>query len=311
MIEGQEGVTWDQWVALARTCEEAGLEGLFRSDHYSSTIATADRGSLDAWTTLAALAAATERIRLGTMVSPVAFRHPTNLARAVVTVDHVSGGRVELGMGAGWMELEHASNGFHFPDMTTRLGMLREQAEIVVRQWTEEEFSFAGEHYRLEASRALPKPVQRPHPPLIVGGKGSRATADVAARWAGEYNTTFASPEEVRDRRRKLDEACERAGRDPGTLRLTLMTTAVVGADEAELRERARRFLARVGRPGEPEEWLAERRGTGLVGTVADVLDSLGRYSEAGLDGAYFQHLDHEDLDMVRLIAAEIVPRAG
>lgn len=311
MIEGQEGVTWDQWLALARTCEEAGLAGLFRSDHYSSTIATADRGSLDAWTTLAALATATERIRLGTMVSPVSFRHPANLARSAVTVDHVSGGRVELGMGAGWMELEHVANGFPFPEMKTRLAMLAEQAEIVVRQWTEEEFSFEGEHYRLEASRALPKPVQRPHPPLIVGGKGSRATADVAARWAGEYNTTFASHEDVRERRRKLDAACERAGRDPATLRLTLMSTSVVGADEGELRERARALLARAGRPGEPDEWLAERRGKGLVGTVEEVLDSLGRYAEAGLDGAYFQHLDHEDLDLVRLIGAEIVPRVA
>ncbi len=311
MIEGQEGVTWDQWLALARTCEEAGLAGLFRSDHYSSTIATADRGSLDAWTTLAALAAVTERIRLGTMVSPVSFRHPANLARSVVTVDHVSGGRVELGMGAGWMELEHVANGFTFPDMKTRLAMLAEQAEIVVRQWTEEQFSFAGEHYRLEASRALPKPVQRPHPPLIVGGSAGRGTADVAARWAGEYNTTFASHEDVRERRRKLDAACERAGRDPATLRLTLMSTSVVGADEGELRERARGFLARAGRPGEPDEWLAERRGTGLVGTVEEVLDSLGRYAEAGLDGAYFQHLDHEDLDLVRLIGAEIVPRVA
>jgi F420-dependent oxidoreductase-like protein len=311
MIEGQEGVSWDEWLALARTCEEVGLEGLFRSDHYSSTISTETRGSLDAWTTLAALAAKTERIRLGTMVSPVTFRHPANLARAAITVDHVSGGRVEVGMGAGWMELEHVSNGFPFHDLGTRLSMLREQAEIVVRQWTENGFSFEGEHYRLEGSRALPKPVQRPHPPLIVGGRGGRGTVEVAARWADEYNTTFAMPDDVRDRRRKLDEACERAGRDPSTLRLTVMTTSVVGADEAELRERARRFLTRAGRPGEPDEWLAERRGGGLVGTVDEVLASLERYAEAGLDGAYFQHLDHDDLDMVRLIGAEIAPRVA
>ena len=145
MVEGQEGVTWDEWLALARTCEESGLAGLFRSDHYSSTIATADRGSLDAWATLAALAARTERIRLGTMVSPVTFRHPANLARCVVTVDHVSGGRVELGMGIGWMELEHVSNGFPFREPRWRAALLREQIEIVVRQWTEQdEFSFDG-----------------------------------------------------------------------------------------------------------------------------------------------------------------------
>jgi F420-dependent oxidoreductase-like protein len=307
MVEGQEGVTWDEWLALARTCEDTGLAGLFRSDHYSSTIATADRGSLDAWATLAALAARTERIRLGTMVSPVTFRHPANLARTVVAVDHVSGGRVELGMGAGWMELEHVQNGFPFHDAGWRVSLLAEQIEIVVRQWTEEEFSLAGEHYRLEASRALPKPVQRPHPPLIVGGGGKRGTVEPAVRWADEYDTTFASPEDIRALRAKLDAACERAGRDR-PLRLTLMTTTVIGDGEDELRDRTRSFFARVGRDADPDAWLAERRGQGLVGTVEEVLESLGRYREAGLDGAYLQHLDHGDLDMVRLIGAKVVP---
>jgi F420-dependent oxidoreductase-like protein len=307
MVEGQEGVSWDEWLALARTCEGAGLAGLFRSDHYSSTIATADRGSLDAWATLAALAARTERIRLGTMVSPVTFRHPANLARIVATVDHVSGGRIELGMGAGWMELEHSQNGFNFGEAGWRVSLLSEQIEIVVRQWVEEEFSFEGEHYRLEASRALPKPVQRPHPPLIVGGGGKRGTVEPAVRWADEYDTTFASPDDIRALRTKLDAACEQAGRDR-PLRLSLMTTAVIGADEGELRERVRSFLARVGREDDPDAWLAERRGARLVGTVDEVLELLGRYAEAGLDGAYLQHLDHADLDMVRLIGARVVP---
>jgi F420-dependent oxidoreductase-like protein len=306
MIEGQEGVTWDEWLALARTCEEAGLAGLFRSDHYSSTIAAANRGSLDAWTTLGALAARTERIRLGTMVSPVTFRHPANLARCVATVDHVSSGRAELGMGIGWMELEHASNGFEFGEPRWRASLLREQIEVVVRQWTEDEFSFEGEHYRLEASRALPKPVQQPRPRLIVGGGGKRGTVAPAVRWADEYNTTFAGVDEIRALRQKLDSACEQTGREP--LRLTLMSTTVVGADENELRDRVRAFLDRVGRPGEPDEWLAERRGSRLVGTTEELLDLLGRYAEAGLDGAYLQHLDHSDLDAVRLIGAQIVP---
>ena len=307
MVEGQEGVSWNEWVALARTCEESGLAGLFRSDHYSSTVATSERGSLDAWATLAALAARTERIRLGTMVSPVTFRHPANLARTVVAVDHISGGRVELGMGAGWMELEHAQNGFPFRDARWRVSVLAEQIEIVVRQWTEDEFSFEGEHYRLEASRALPKPVQRPHPPLIVGGGGKRGTVEPAVRWADEYDTTLASPEDIRALRAKLDAACERAGRER-RLTLTLMTTTVIGDGEDELRERTRSFFARVGRDADPDAWLAERRGKGLVGTVEEVLESLGRYREAGLDGAYLQHLDHGDLDMVRLIGAKVVP---
>lgn len=306
MVEGQEGVGWDEWVALARTCEDAGLAGLFRSDHYSSTIATADRGSLDAWTTLAALAAKTERIRLGTMVSPVTFRHPANLARCAVTVDHVSGGRVELGMGAGWMELEHAANGFAFHDAGTRVSMLAEQVEIVVRQWTEDEFSFEGEHYRLVASQALPKPLQQPHPPLIIGGGGKRGTVEPAVRWADEYDTTFADPERIRELRAKLDAAADRVGRE-WPLRLSLMTTTVIGEDEGELRDRVRAFLERAGRPSDPDEWIAERRGSRLVGTVDDVLETLDRYAQAGLDGAYLQHLDHGDLDMVRLIGAKIV----
>ena len=307
MVEGQEGVSWDDWVALARVCEDSGLAGLFRSDHYSSTIATADRGSLDAWATLSALAVRTERIRLGTMVSPVTFRHPANLARMVTTVDHVSGGRVELGMGAGWMELEHRQNGFPFGDAKWRVSLLREQVEIVVRQLTEEEFSFSGEHYQLAASRALPKPVQQPRPPLIVGGSGKRGTVEPAVRWADEYDTTFASPDDIRALRARLDAACERAGRDR-PLRLSVMTTTVIGADEGELRDRVRSFLARVGRDEDPDGWLAERRGARLVGTVDEVLELLGRYADAGLDGAYLQHLDHGDLDMVRLIGARVVP---
>jgi F420-dependent oxidoreductase-like protein len=240
MIEGQEDVTWDEWVALALACEENGLEGLFRSDHYASVMGVFTRRALDAWATLAALAARTERIRLGSMVSPATFRHPSALAKVVVTADHVSGGRVELGMGAGWHEREHAMYGFPFPERSVRLEVFAEQLEIVHRQWTEEAFGFEGHHYRLEDCRALPKPIQEPHPPLIVGGSAGRGTVEPAVRWADEYNTTFALVETLRERRRTLDEACERAGRDPATLRFSVMTTCVVGADRAELRsERA------------------------------------------------------------------------
>jgi alkanesulfonate monooxygenase SsuD/methylene tetrahydromethanopterin reductase-like flavin-dependent oxidoreductase (luciferase family) len=207
MIEGQEDVTWEEWVALAWACEENGLEGLFRSDHYASVMGVFTRGALDAWATLAALAAVTERIRLGSLVPPATFRHPSALAKAVVTADHVSGGRVELGLGAGWNEPEHAMYGFPFPEQSVRLELFAEQLEIVHRQWTEDVFDFVGRHYRLEGCRALPKPLQDPHPPLIVGGRAGRGTADPAVRWADEYNTLFASVETVSERRRKLDEA--------------------------------------------------------------------------------------------------------
>ena len=161
MIEGQEGVTWDDWVALARATEESGLEGLFRSDHYAGLMGDETRGALDAWTTIAALGAVTERIRLGSLVSPVTFRHPSLLAKAVTTADHVSGGRVELGIGAGWNEREHAAYGFPFPELPERLERLEEQLELIVRQWTEDEVDFPGRHYRAEALSAHPRPLQR------------------------------------------------------------------------------------------------------------------------------------------------------
>jgi alkanesulfonate monooxygenase SsuD/methylene tetrahydromethanopterin reductase-like flavin-dependent oxidoreductase (luciferase family) len=195
MIEGQEGVAWQQWLVLARACEEHGLTGLFRSDHYVSFDAPEERGGLDAWATLAALAAVTERIRLGTMVSPVTFRHPAMLARQVTTVDHVSGGRVELGIGAGWFEREHRSLGFPFPEDGERIEILAEQVEVVHRLWDRDEaaVTFEGRHYRLEGALALPRPIQRPHPPLVMGGgAGSRAAA-AAARWATSTTSSTAA----------------------------------------------------------------------------------------------------------------------
>ena len=169
MIEGQEGVTWDDWVRLARAHREHGLEGLFRSDHYTAIIRP-DADALDAWATLAGLAAITERIRLGTLVSPATFRHPSVLARMAVTVDHISGGRVEVGMGSGWYEREHEAHGFPFLDGKQRFELFAEQVEIVVRSWTEERFDHDGPGYQLRGQQALPRPVQKPHPPLVLGG---------------------------------------------------------------------------------------------------------------------------------------------
>ncbi len=242
MIEGQEGVTWDQWLALADACEGSGVDTLFRSDHYLSGGDEARRGSLDAWTTLAGLAARTSRLRLGTLVSPVTFRHPSLLAKAVATVDHVSDGRVELGIGAGWHEREHAAYGFPFPSTRERMELLAEQTEIVHRQWTEDRVSFAGTHYRLDDCPALPKPRQEPRPPLIVGGSGSRGTVSVAARFADEYNTFLVDREELGRRRRRVAEACEEHGRDPATLRFSLMAGCVIGADASAVRARAKRL---------------------------------------------------------------------
>lgn len=308
MIEGQEGVTWEQWTALALACEEHGLEGLFRSDHYLGIGGGEGTGGLDAWATLAALAAQTDRIRLGTLVSPATFRHPSVLAKNVVTVDHISEGRVEVGMGAGWYVREHEAYGFAFPEDTVRMQMLEEQLEIVHRTWKEERFDFEGRHYRLQGAVPLPKPVQEPHPPVIVGGSAGPLAARLAAKWADEYNTISASPEECRRRRERVREAWEREGRDPDTLRFSLMTTCVVGSDHAETVERARRMLESSGRPEDPEDFVRSAGPERLVGTVDQVVARLQELEEVGVERVMLQHLDHQDLEMVALIGREIVP---
>jgi F420-dependent oxidoreductase-like protein len=304
MIEGQEGVSWEQWVALARACEEGGLEGLFRSDHYQSVFGAPGRGSLDAWATLAGLAAVTERIRLGTMVSPATFRRPSVLSRMVATVDHISGGRVELGLGAGWNASEHEAHGFPFPDLGERMEILEEQLEIVHRQWTEDEFSFEGRHYRLEGSRAEPKPLQQPHPPLIMGGAAGPRAATLAARWADEYNTPFATPNDCRERRARIVEACAEAGREP--IAFSLMTACIVGRDPSEVLDRVGRWMRVTGRDDDPVVMLSQEGR--LVGTVDEVVARLRLYADAGVERVFLQHLDHADVDMVRLIGEAIVP---
>jgi F420-dependent oxidoreductase-like protein len=313
MIEGQEGVTWEQWVALARAAEEHGFDGLFRSDHYLPLDGDPERGSLDAWTTLSALAAVTGRIRLGTLVSPVTFRHPSVLAKSVVTADHVSGGRVELGIGAGWNEREHRAYGFPFPPTAERMAVLEEQTEIVHRLWDrdESEVTFEGRHYSLERVRSLPEPVQDPHPPLIVGGSGGRRSAGVAARWADEYNVYARDPSSCRRIRASLDRACGEEGRDPDSLAFSLMTQAIVGRDRGELEGRAVRLMERSGHRGDAWAYLESAAENGIVGTVDQVLERLAAYADAGVGRVMLQHLDHDDVDMVALLGAEVVPAAS
>jgi F420-dependent oxidoreductase-like protein len=305
MIEGQEDVGWEDWVGLAETCERHGLEALFRSDHYLSVEGETDRGSLDAWATTAALAARTERLRLGTLVSPATFRHPSVLAKMAVTVDHVSGGRVEIGIGAGWWELEHRAYGFPFPPDRERMEILAEQAEIIHRQWSGERFSFRGKHHRIDDLEALPTPVQEPHPPLIFGGRAGRTSAMLAARWGDEYNTISAGPEECRRRREVVAEAWEREGRDPETLRFSLMTGAVVGLDRREVLRRVRAVA------GDDAEGFVAGNPDWVIGTVDQVVDRLGELSGAGVDRVMLQHLAHRDVEMVALLGDEVVPRVA
>jgi F420-dependent oxidoreductase-like protein len=301
MIEGQEDVTWEQWLALAGACEEHGLEGMFRSDHYGPLMGMPGRGSLDAWTTLSGLAARTSRIRLGTLVSPATFRHPSVLAKSVVTVDHISGGRVELGLGAGWHEGEHRAHGFEFPETRIRMERLAEQLEIVTRSWTEDGFSFEGRHYQVQDLRALPKPVQRPRPTLLVGGGAGPKSLALAARFADEYNTTGVPLDELPERRRRLLDAWREAGRDPETARLSLMTTVVVGRDRAEVEERVGRVLAVTGSDDSVAE-VIDARPNWLLGTVDQVAERLKGLEAAGISRVMVQHLDHADTDMVAVL---------
>jgi alkanesulfonate monooxygenase SsuD/methylene tetrahydromethanopterin reductase-like flavin-dependent oxidoreductase (luciferase family) len=301
MIEGQEGVTWDDWVALATACEEHGVEALFRSDHYVSGF-DENRPVLDAWATIAGLAARTTKLELGTLVSPVTFRHPSVLARCAATADEMAGGRVTLGMGAGWMQREHQAYGFEFGTSRERVARLAEQLEIVYRLLHEERVDFEGTYYRLHDAPGL----GRPELPLLVGGSAKPGTATPAVRFADEYNALFGTLEEVRARKEALDEACERAGRDPSTLRRSVMAPCVIGRDERAVLESARRIGSRFGR--DPQEVLERYGERGPVGTVEQAVERLKAIEAVGYERVMLQHLAHDDLETVALIGRELAP---
>jgi F420-dependent oxidoreductase-like protein len=298
MIEGQEGVTWDDWCALAAACEEHGVGTLFRSDHYISQSDEAGNVAHDAWTTLAALAARTSTLRLGTLVSPATFRAPALLANAAATVDHVSGGRVELGLGAGWNAREHAAYGFPFPEARIRVELFAEQLEVVHRLWSEERVDFRGRHYVLDDAPAQPKPLQEPHPPLLVGGSGGRGTVEPASRFADEYNSPFVTPEQAAAIRASV----------PARLRFSVMVGYLVGASEEDARERARRLYDANPRELGFEDWLARYRGRAVVGSVEEAVARLREYERAGCDRVMLQHLLHTDLEPVRLLGEAVGP---
>jgi F420-dependent oxidoreductase-like protein len=303
--EPQQGASYDDQLAVARESEALGFDAFFRSDHYLRMgEGSGLPGPTDAWITLAGLARDTERIRLGTLVTAGTFRLPGPLAVAVAEVDAMSGGRVELGLGSGWFETEHDAYGIPFPSLGERFERLEEQLAIVTGLWDTpegERFAFDGAHYRLVDSPALPKPVQRPHPPVIVGGFGRTRTPRLAARYADEYNVPFAPPKDYADQVAVVAAACEAAGRDPATMTWSAATVLCCGADEAELGRRA----AAIDRSPD------ELRTNGTAGTVSEVVDRLGEFAEAGAERIYLQVLDLHDLDHLRLVAAEVVPALG
>lgn len=299
MIEGQEDVTWDEWIAIATACEESGIPALFRSDHYLPLGDDLERDALDAWAVICALAAVTNRLRLGSLVSPAGFRHPSLLAKVVASADQISGGRIELGLGAGWNDVEHAAFGFPFPPTPQRLEVFAEQLEVIAGLWSEEAFAFEGKHYTVNTPTARPRPVQRPRVPIIVGGLANPKSAALAARWADEYNTFYASPDECRRRRGNVLDAVVQRGRDPDSMRFSLMTGCIIGRDDAEVRDRLARLFAEHGR--EPEEsWI--------VGTPDVAVEQLRALADVGVDRVMLQLLLHDDTDQIGLIGAELIP---
>jgi F420-dependent oxidoreductase-like protein len=309
MLELQEGAMWADILGVATACERHGVESLFCSDHYAPVYAESPCGSLETWGVLSALAVSTQRLRLGTMVSPATFRHPSVLASLATTVDQVSGGRVELGIGAGWWARDHAMYGFDFPDLGTRLELLAEQAEIISGLWSGEEFSFDGRHYRLEGCLDLPTPVQRPHPPLIVAGIARGGTIHVAARFADEYNTPAASLEVVRQRRDRLVGACEEAGRDPETLPMSLALPLIVGDSGRDVTRRLERSFEVMGEVVGSVRTYDEAREHWLVGTPDEVLNRIGELERVGVSRLVLQLHDPTDLASIDLLGASVLSR--
>ncbi|MCH5642056.1 LLM class F420-dependent oxidoreductase [Gordonia sp. ABSL49_1] len=302
--EPQQGATYDDLLRVARATEELGFDAFFRSDHYLAMGSDGLPGPTDAWLTLAGLARETSRIRLGTLVSSATFRHPGQLAIEVAQVDQMSEGRVELGLGAGWFEREHAAYGIPFPSMGDRFDRLEESFEIVTGLWETPEgrtFDYEGAHYRLTNSPALPKPVQRPRPPIIVGGSGKRRTPALAARFADEFNVVFAPVDEANAQIGRVRAACAKSGRRPETIRFSAALVLCCGADDAEFGRRA----DAIGRAPD------ELRENGAAGTPDEVVATIERYRELGVDRVYLQTLDLDDLDHLELVAAKVAPQLG
>ena len=298
--EPQQGATYEQQLAVARTAEELGFDAFFRSDHYLR-MGDGDPGPgpTDAWITLAGLARDTTTIRLGTLVNSATFRLPGPLAISVAQVDAMSGGRVELGLGAGWFEAEHRAYGIPFPDLGERFDRLEEQLAIVTGLWSTpvgETFSFVGEHYPVHESPALPKPVQDPVP-VIVGGGGPRRTPALAARFATEYNLAFPAADGFGVAVERVHAACEAIDRDPASLRKSVALVVCCGETEADVERRA----ARIGRAPD------ELRANGAAGTPAEVVDKIRSYEAAGAQTVYLQVLDLDDLEHLHLLGGAVL----
>lgn len=301
-VEPQQGATYDQQLTMALAAEEHGFDGFFRSDHWLRFgDGTGLPGPTDSWVTLGALARETSTVRLGTLVTSATFRLPGPLAVAVAQVDEMSGGRVELGLGAGWYDDEHIAYGIPFPPLGERFDVLEEQLEIITGLWEcpiDSQFTFEGAHFGLVGSPALPKPVQRPRPPIIIGGFGARRSPAIAARFADEYNVPFAPVDDFVAQRERVVAACRTADRDPSTMTFSVAVVVCCGENDAQVELRA----GVIGRGAD------DLRANAVAGTPSEVLDKIATYAEAGADRCYLQVVDVEDVDHLHLLGERVLP---
>ena len=305
MTEPQQGLTYDEILALARAAEAAGREAFFRSDHYASFPGPTGLPTTDAWATLAGLARDTSTIRLGSLVSPVTFRIPGTFAKQVATVDEMSGGRVEVGMGAGWNDADHLQLGIPFPPLKERYDRLEEALAVVHGLWTEPDgWDYRGATWQVTNALFRPRPTTagRRHPNLILGGEGGPRLARLVATHADEFNRTSASPGNVRDAYQRVRAACAAAGRDPDSVVLSAMVGVLVADSESEMRDRVREQVAFVGSSSSAEEWLAERRDRWIMGTPDQARQRIEEFAAAGVQRIMLQDFLPRDLEMVALL---------
>lgn len=303
MIEPQQAITWDQHVLLTQRAEKNGFETLYRSDHYDSFPGPAGRTTTDAFAVIAGLVRETSRIRHGTMVSPVTFRPPGNVAKVVATIDEMSGGRIELGLGAGWNLEEHRRHGYAFPDMPTRLEMLEEQLQVIGGLFSGQTgWSFEGKHYQVSDTHFAPLPVQSPRAPLIVGTQGKKRAISMAARLADHLNLYYCDPEAAGAAFKVLDDECRAIGRDPGEVTRSVLLGTVVGEDAADLSARRDAIVETFEYAGSSDEWQAENDHVWLVGPETDVKSRVDAYAAAGADLIVFQDFLPYDLPFVDIL---------
>ncbi len=311
MTEPQQGLSYAEQLEIALLAERLGFEAFFRSDHYRSFPGPADKPTTDAWAVLAGLARETTTIRLGTLVSPVTFRHPGSFAKVVTTVDEMSGGRVDVGVGAGWNDPEHSQLGLHFPEIRERADLMEDELAILHGLWEEPEgWSFQGKQVRIQSASFNPKPVQRPHPPIIVGGEGSPRSLRLAARYADEYNMSVGEPAQCIEKFALLDAECRKIGRDPSTMRKSVMVGFLVGANQDEFDGRVKDLLAMVGEAGaDAAAWLDEHRPSWIVGLPDQARAAAARFAATGVDRIMLQDMLPRDHAMIELIARELIGR--